>query len=132
MIDATHVGASLDELLLEEEEILAEVGAIALKRVLAWQIAQAMKLQGCSKAAMADAMNTSRSALDRLLDPENIAVTLKTMDRAATVLGKQLRIELVDLDTNQTATVKNSDHSSSVLDNSLSVPLNNTAQERAD
>ena len=60
---------------------------------------------------MADAMNTSRSALDRLLDPENIAVTLKTMDRAATVLGKQLRIELVDVDTNQASTISGSEQS---------------------
>jgi len=60
---------------------------------------------------MADAMNTSRSALDRLLDPENIAVTLKTMDRAATVLGKQLRIELVDVDTNQASTITGSEQS---------------------
>lgn len=131
MIDSTHVGSSFDDF-LEEEGILAEVSALALKRVLAWQIAQAMEIQGFNKASMADAMNTSRSALDRLLDPENIAVTLKTMDRAATVLGKQLRIELVDLDANQTATVKNSEQYSSVLEDSLSVPLHNTAQERAD
>ncbi|MEM9451509.1 MAG: Fis family transcriptional regulator [Cyanobacteria bacterium P01_E01_bin.6] len=96
MINPTHLGSSFDDF-LEEEGILTEVSAIALKRVLAWQIVQAMEVQGFSKASMADAMNTSRSALDRLLDPENIAVTLKTMDRAAAVLGKQLRIELVDI-----------------------------------
>lgn len=50
---------------------------------------------------MAKAMNISRSALDRLLDPKNVAVTLKTMDRAAAVLGKKLRIELIDLGENQ-------------------------------
>lgn len=93
----SHVGSSLDNF-LQEEDILEEVRAIALKRVLAWQIVQAMENKGLSKAAMADAMNTSRSSLDRLLDPENIAVTLKTMDRVAAVLGKQLRIELVDID----------------------------------
>lgn len=110
MIDSTHVGSSFDDF-LEEEGILAEVSAIALKRVLAWQIAQAMEIQGFSKASMADAMNTSRSALDRLLDPENIAVTLKTMDRAAAVLGKQLRVELVDVDVNtdQTPTIAGSE-----------------------
>lgn len=100
MMDATHVGSSFDDF-LEEEGILGEVSAIALKRVLAWQITQVMEIQGFSKASMADAMNTSRSALDRLLDPENVAITLKTMDRAAAVLGKQLRIELVDMDSNQ-------------------------------
>ena len=101
MIDSTHLGSSFDDF-LEEEGILAEVSALALKRVLAWQIAQAMEIQGFNKASMADAMNTSRSALDRLLDPENIAVTLKTIDRAATVLGKRLRIELVDVNEERT------------------------------
>lgn len=95
MSDISCVGSSLDGF-LEEEGILAEVNAIALKRVLAWQISQEMEHQGLSKAKMADAMNTSRSALDRLLDADNIAVTLKTLDRAATVLGKRLQIELID------------------------------------
>ncbi|ESA35762.1 fis family transcriptional regulator [Leptolyngbya sp. Heron Island J] len=108
MIDSTHLGSSFDDF-LEEEGMLAEVSALALKRVLAWQISQAMETQGLNKASMADAMNTSRSALDRLLDPENIAVTLKTMDRAATVLGKRLRIELVDINTDQTPIITNSD-----------------------
>ena len=121
MIDTNHVGSSFDSL-LEEDGILAEVNAIALKRVLAWQIAQAMEVQGFSKASMADAMNTSRSALDRLLDPDNIAVTLKTMDRAAAVLGKQLRIELVDVDTEQPSTVSISDQSSSVSNDPLNTP----------
>jgi hypothetical protein len=131
MIDSTHVGSSFDDF-LEEEGILAEVSALALKRVLAWQIAQAMELQGFNKASMADAMNTSRSALDRLLDPENIAVTLKTMDRAATVLGKQLRIELVDIGTNQTPTIVSSEQSNQAANTPLSIPLHNTAQERTD
>ena len=110
-MDTTHVGSSFDDF-LAEEGLLAEVSALALKRVLAWQIVQAMEIQGLNKAAMAEAMKTSRSALDRLLDPENIAVTLKTMDRAATVLGKQLRIELVDVELN------------TVPDRSSSEPLN--------
>ena len=121
MIDVPHLGSSFDDF-LEEEGILAEVSVIALKRVLAWQIAQAMEIQGFSKASMADAMNTSRSALDRLLDPENIAVTLKTMDRAATVLGKRLRIELVDVNTDQTSTVVNADQSSPASNIPLSSP----------
>lgn len=121
MIDSTHVGSSFDDF-LEEEGILAEVSALALKRVLAWQIAQAMEIQGFSKASMADAMNTSRSALDRLLDPENIAVTLKTMDRAATVLGKRLRIELIDISTDQTPIPANADQSSSTSNIALSTP----------
>lgn len=112
MIEKKYIGSSFDDY-LEEEGILAEVNSLALKRVLAWQIAQAMETQGFNKASMADAMNTSRSALDRLLDPENIAVTLKTMDRAATVLGKQLRIELVDIDTNLVSDMNNSESLSS-------------------
>lgn len=90
-----HVGSSLDDL-LEEDGILAEVNAIALKRVLAWQLLQEMQTRGLSKSQMAVAMSTSRPSLDRLLDPSNTSVTLKTMGRAATVLGKRLRIELVD------------------------------------
>lgn len=121
MIDSTHVGSSFDDF-LEEEGILAEVSTLALKRVLAWQIAQAMEIQGFSKASMADAMNTSRSALDRLLDPENIAVTLKTMDRAATVLGKRLQIELVDISTDQTPISAKADQSNSTSNIALSTP----------
>ncbi|MGJ3248292.1 MAG: Fis family transcriptional regulator [Elainellaceae cyanobacterium] len=102
MVDSAHVGSSFDDF-LEEEGILTEVSAIALKRVLAWQIAQAMETQGFSKAAMADAMETSHSALDQLLDPDNIAVTLKTMDRAAMVLGKRLKIELVDIEGDESS-----------------------------
>lgn len=91
-----HVGSSLDDL-LEEDGILAEVNAIALKRVLVWQILQEMQSRGLSKSQMAVAMSTSRPSLDRLLDPSNTSVTLKTMGRAAAVLGKCLRIEFVDL-----------------------------------
>ena len=96
MTDNPHVGSSLDDV-LEEEGVLAEVTAIALKRVLAWQILEEMKKRGLSKSQMAVAMNTSRPSLDRLLDPDNISVTLKTMDRAAALLGMRLRIELVDV-----------------------------------
>lgn len=95
MTDNPHVGSSFDDL-LEEDGILAEVNVVALKRVLAWQILEEMKKRGLSKSQMAVAMNTSRSSLDRLLDPDNSSVTLKTMDRAAALLGKRLQIELVD------------------------------------
>ncbi|MGB3291846.1 MAG: Fis family transcriptional regulator [Phormidesmis sp.] len=124
MMNKTHVGSSFDDF-LEEDGILAEVSAVALKRIVAWQIAQAMETQGLNKASMADAMNTSRSALDRLLDPENIAVTLKTMDRAATVLGKQLRIELVDVDENQAPTVADTGQTNSTSNTPLSISLHN-------
>jgi hypothetical protein len=104
MTNNIHVGSSLDDL-LEEDGILAEVNAIALKRVLAWQVLQEMQSRGLSKSQMAVAMSTSRSSLDRLLDPSNTSVTLKTMDRAAAVLGKRLRIELVDIEASEPLSV---------------------------
>jgi antitoxin HicB len=89
-----HIGPSFDDF-LAEEGILNEVHATALKRVLAWQVKHAMAEQHLSKSAMAEAMQSSRSALDRLLDPDNEAVTLRTLTKAAKVLGKRLRLELV-------------------------------------
>jgi len=100
-----YIGSSLDEL-LEEDGMLAEVNAIAIKRVLAWQVAQAMSSLGLTKSQMATKMRTSRTSLDRLLDPDNTSVTLKTLERAATVLGKRLQIELVDIEANDAAVVK--------------------------
>jgi antitoxin HicB len=88
-----HIGSTLDDFLIEEG-IYEEVNAIAIKRVLAWQIEQNMKKEGLSKSAMAERMGTSRQALDRLLDPENVAVTLKTLYKAARSLGRELHIEL--------------------------------------
>jgi hypothetical protein len=67
---------------------------VAIKRVLAWQIAAAMKEKGITKTAMAKRMQTDRRQLDRLLDPENPSVTLGTLRRAATAVGKTLRVEL--------------------------------------
>ncbi len=96
MTNNSYIGSSLNDL-LEEDGVLAEGTAVALKRVLAWQVLQEMKKRGLSKSQMAVAMNTSRPSLDRLLDPNNISVTLKTMERAAAILGKRLRIELVDI-----------------------------------
>jgi len=91
-----HIGSSFDAF-LEEEGILAEATSVAIKRVLAWQVAQAMEKKGLSKSEMARAMGTSRAALDRLLDPKNTSVTLSTMESAATVLGRRLSIDLVDV-----------------------------------
>jgi antitoxin HicB len=89
-----HVGSSLDDF-LAEEGILEEVEAIAIKRVLARQVAEEMQPQGLTKKAMAARMGTSRSALDRLLDPDNSSVTLRTLQRAASTVGRRLRLELV-------------------------------------
>lgn len=89
-----YIGSSLDDL-LEEDGILEEVDAIAIKRVLAWQVQALMQEKGLTKTAMAQEMNTSRASLDRLLDPENTSVTLNTLVNAAKAVGKRLRIELV-------------------------------------
>jgi antitoxin HicB len=88
-----HIGSSLDDLLLEDGT-LADTEAAALKRVIAWQVERGMNEKQISKSDMARAMRTSRAALDRLLDPRNESVTLRTMTRAAQVLGKRLRLEL--------------------------------------
>ena len=90
-----HTGSSFDSF-LEEEGILEEVQAIAIKRVIAWQLAEAMKAGNISKKAMAERMGTSRSQLDRLLDPENSAVHLETITRAARAVGKRLQLEMID------------------------------------
>lgn len=89
-----HIGSSFDSF-LDEEGILHDVEAVAIKRVLARKVRRAMKEQGLSKAAMARRMKTSRMALDRLLDPDNTSVTLNTMLRAAAAVGKRVRVELV-------------------------------------
>lgn len=96
MIKPHNVGSSFEDF-LEEDGLLEEATAIAIKRVLAWQIEQAMKKEGLSKSGMARMMRTSRPALDRLLDPDNPSVTLRTMQRAAAILGKRIRLDLVDL-----------------------------------
>ncbi|MBF2067540.1 MAG: XRE family transcriptional regulator [Calothrix sp. C42_A2020_038] len=90
-----HIGSSLDDL-FEEEGTLNEINIIAVKRVIAWQIQQEMAKRNLSKTEMAQQMQTSRSSLDRLLDPDNPAVTLDTIERAARVIGKKVRFELVD------------------------------------
>jgi len=88
-----HIGSRLDEF-LEDEDLLAEAEAVATKRVIAWQIENLMIKEGLSKSRMARRMGTSRSALDRLLDPSNPSVTLLTIERAARALGKKVRVEL--------------------------------------
>ncbi|GMA14373.1 Fis family transcriptional regulator (plasmid) [Deinococcus metallilatus] len=89
-----HIGSSFDDF-LAGDGLLADIEAVALKRVIAFQLEQEMKRSGLTKTELAFRMETSRSAVDRLLDPENHAVTLRTLERAAGVLGKRLRLELV-------------------------------------
>lgn len=90
-----HIGSSFDSF-LEEEGTLADIETIALKRAIAWQIEQVMTEKKLTKTAMAKQMKTSRSSLDRLLDKDNPSVTLDTIERAAKVIGKRVRLELVD------------------------------------
>jgi len=90
-----HSGSTFDSF-LEEHGIREEVEAVAIKRVLAWQLSQAMRTQQKTKQAMARQLRTSRSQLDRLLDPHNVSVTLDTIARAAKALGKRLVIRVTD------------------------------------
>ena len=91
--DKGRIGSSFDDF-LKEEGTYAETTAVAVKRVLAWQLEQAMAEKKMSKNQMAKAMQTSRSQLDRILDPENDRVQLDTVIKAARVLGREVRIEL--------------------------------------
>jgi antitoxin HicB len=89
-----RVGSSFDDF-LKEEGIYEGVTARAIKRVIARQLDALMHAQGLSKSNLAKRMKTSRTQLDRLLDPENESVTLGTLTRAARAVGRQLRMELV-------------------------------------
>lgn len=89
-----NIGSSFDSW-LREEGIYKETTSSAIKRVLARQVEAAMEEQSMSKAEMARRMHTSRAALDRLLDPENSAVTLATLQKAAEAVGREIRLELV-------------------------------------
>lgn len=90
------VGDSFEDFLIEAG-IRGEVHAAAQKRVIAWQLEEARKAADLSKTAMAEAMRTSRTQLDRVLDPENVAVSLDTLERAARSVGKRIRLILEDV-----------------------------------
>jgi predicted XRE-type DNA-binding protein len=90
-----YSGSTFDSF-LDKEGIREEVEAVAIKRVLAWQLEQAMQERRKTKQAMAKQLHTSRSQLDRLLDPQNVSVTLDTIARAARALGKRLIIRVAD------------------------------------
>lgn len=92
-ISGVHSGSSFDNF-LEEEGIREEVESAAIKRVLAWQFEREMDRQHKTKQAMARELKTSRSQLNRLLDPQNTSVSLETLARAARVLGKRLVLEI--------------------------------------
>lgn len=88
-----HVGSRLDDF-LKEEGTYEEAQAKAIKEVVAWQLAEAMKKKRISKARMALLLRTSRTQVDRLLDPEN-DITLSSLQRAAAIVGRRVSIDLV-------------------------------------
>lgn len=89
-----HRGSSIDDF-LKEEGVFEEFQARAIKEVIAWQLAQAMKEQNLSKRRLAAIMHTSRTQVDRVLDPEDGNVTIETLQRAAAVIGRKVQVELV-------------------------------------
>ena len=89
-----HWGSTLDDF-LDEEGIREEAATAAIKRVIAWQLAEEMKKKRITKKHLAELMHTSRAQIDRILDPEKGNVTIETLQRAASLLGRQLRLELV-------------------------------------
>lgn len=88
-----HIGSSFEDF-LREEGIHEEVEQLATKKLIALQLQEQMQVAKLSKSAMAKRLETSRSQLDRVLDPENNAVTLATLSRAAHAIGKRLRVTL--------------------------------------
>jgi len=94
LMNNKFIGSNFDDFLLEEG-LLAEVEATAIERVIAFQIGELMKEHNLSKAAMAKRMKTSRSSIDRLLDPKNESVTVQTLERAALALGRRLHINFI-------------------------------------
>jgi len=89
-----HIGSRLDSF-LDDEGVLEEVTASAQKKVLAYQLAEAMKAQEISKSEMARRMHTSRSQIDNLLDPDNNSFRIDTAQKAAKAVGKKLVVGLV-------------------------------------
>jgi predicted XRE-type DNA-binding protein len=88
------IGSSFDDFLIEGG-LAEEVEAGAIKKIIAYQLQEAIKKEQLTKTALATRLDTSRAAVDRLLDPENESITLLTLKKAANVLGKKLRLELV-------------------------------------
>ena len=88
-----HIGGDFDDF-LRDEGMLDDAEAVAAKRVIAYQIAQEMQIAQISQTELAKRMKTSRSAVERLLDPTNPSVTLSTLERAASAVGKRLKVQL--------------------------------------
>ena len=88
-----HIGSDFDDF-LEEDGLKEDITAAAIKRVIAWQLKQAMKKQGITQTEMATRMHTSRMVVKRLLDEKDTSVTLATLARASVAIGKDIRFEL--------------------------------------
>jgi len=88
-----HMGSSIDDF-LKDEGIFEEAQTQAIKEVVAWQLAEAMRQQKLSKNKMAMLLKTSRTQVDRLLDPKN-DITLSSLQRAAAMVGRSVSIELI-------------------------------------
>jgi hypothetical protein len=89
------IGSNFDDF-LREEGLYAEVNAGAAKKLLALQLSQALEENSVTKTELASRMQTSRAVINRLLDPENLALNLQTVSKAATALGKKIEIRLVE------------------------------------
>ncbi len=89
-----HIGSDFDAFLAEQGQ-LEETTAVAVKRLIAWQIEQAMKSTGVNKSALAKRMHTSRTVVDRMLDATDAGLTLDTITRAATALGLKVKVDFV-------------------------------------
>ena len=94
MSEPWYRGSSLDDF-LKEEGVYEEFSAAVDKEVIAWQFAEAMKAQNLTKTRMAALMQTSRTQVDKLLNPKDGNVTLETLRKAAAVLGKRFEFKLV-------------------------------------
>jgi DNA-binding Xre family transcriptional regulator len=94
MTSNKHRGSTLDDF-LGAQGVLEEFQAKAIKEVVAWQLAEAMRERKLSKNQLARQMHTSRTQVDRMLDPEGSNVTIETLQRAAAIVGRRVKIELV-------------------------------------
>lgn len=95
-----NIGSSFEDF-LDYEGLTEEVNVAAVKTVIARHLKEHMKKNAITQTDMAKKLKTSRSGLDRLLDPENYSVTLLSLNRAACLLGKKVNINLVDVDQPQ-------------------------------
>ncbi len=88
-----NIGSKFEDF-LQEEDLLVETEALALKKVFSWEIMKAMQEQNLTKSQLAKKIGTSRAAFDRFLDPSNTSVTLKSLEKTAIAVGKRITIEI--------------------------------------